>query len=57
MSKYNEKKMVDEIRLLALDMIDNAKSGHPGIALGCAPIMYTLFTEYLNFDYEKQKES
>ena len=42
MSKLNEKKMIDEIRLLALDMIDNAGSGHPGIALSAAPIMYSL---------------
>ena len=50
MSKYNEKKMVDEIRLLALDMINNAKSGHPGIALSAAPMLYTLFAKHMVFD-------
>lgn len=50
MSKYNEKKMVDDIRLLALDMIDNAGSGHPGIALSAAPMLYTLFANHLVFD-------
>ena len=50
MSKYNEKKMVDEIRLLALDMINNAKSGHPGIALSAAPMLYTLFANHMVFD-------
>ena len=50
MSKYNEKKMVDEIRLLALDMINNAKSGHPGIALSGAPMLYTLFANHMVFD-------
>ena len=53
MSKLNEKKMIDEIRLLALDMIDNAGSGHPGIALSAAPIMYSLFTNHLVYDLEK----
>ena len=53
MVKFKQKQIINDIRLLSLDMINTAKSGHPGIALGCAPIMYTLFTEYLNFDYEK----
>ena len=50
MSKFNEKKMVDEIRLLALDMINNAKSGHPGIVLSAAPMLYTLFTNHMVYD-------
>ena len=50
MSKYNEKKMVDDIRLLSLDMINNAKSGHPGIALSAAPMLYTLFANHMVFD-------
>ena len=50
MSKYNEKKMVDDIRLLALDMINNAGSGHPGIALSAAPMLYTLFANHMVFD-------
>lgn len=53
MVKFKQKQIINDIRMLSLDMINNAKSGHPGIALGCAPIMYTLFTEHLNFDYEK----
>lgn len=53
MSKYDEKKMIDEIRMLSLDMINNAGSGHPGIALGAAPIMYSLFSNQLVFDLEK----
>ncbi|MBQ2872520.1 MAG: transketolase [Bacilli bacterium] len=50
MAKYNEKRMVDEIRLLALDMIDNAKSGHPGIVLSAAPMIYTLFANHMVYD-------
>ena len=50
MSKYNEKKMIDDIRLLALDMINNAKSGHPGIALSAAPMLYSLFANHMVYD-------
>lgn len=53
MSKLNEKKMIDEIKLLALDMIDNAGSGHPGIVLSAAPIMYSLFAKHMVYDLEK----
>ena len=53
MSKLDEKKMINEIRLLALDMIDNAGSGHPGIALSAAPMMYSLFANHLVYDLEK----
>ena len=35
------------IRSLCIDMTNKAKSGHPGIALGAAPILYTLYTKHL----------
>ncbi len=54
MSKYDEKRAINDIRLLALDMINEAGSGHPGIALGAAPILYTLFKNHLNFDLERK---
>ena len=54
MAKLNEKKMVNDIRMIALDMIDNANSGHPGIVLSAAPIMYTLFANHLNFDLDRE---
>ena len=53
MSKLNEKKIVNDIRMLGLDMIDNAKSGHPGIVLSATPILYTLFAHHLNIDLER----
>ena len=53
MSKLNDRRMIDDIRSLALDMIHEAGSGHPGIALGAAPILYTLYTYHLNFDLSK----
>lgn len=54
MARLNEKRMINDIRCLALDMINEAGSGHPGIALGAAPIIYTLFTNHLNFDLTKK---
>ncbi len=34
---------IDTLRLLALDTVEKANSGHPGAPLGCAPISYLLF--------------
>ena len=52
--KLNEKRIVNDIRLLALDMINAAGSGHPGIALDAAPTLYTLFAYHLKFDLERK---
>lgn len=52
--KLNEKRIVNDIRLLSLDMINEAGSGHPGIALSAAPILYTLFAYHLKFDLERK---
>ena len=41
---------VNEIKILALDMIRNANSGHPGIVLSAAPILYTLYANHLNIE-------
>ncbi len=46
----NDNKIVNQIRSLGLDMIHEAKSGHPGIVLGAAPILYTLYAKHLKFD-------
>ena len=45
--KDNDIRAVNEIKILAIDMINNAKSGHPGVVLSAAPILYTLFTRHL----------
>jgi transketolase len=34
---------IDTLRLLAVDAVQKANSGHPGAPLGCAPILYLLF--------------
>lgn len=49
-SDINQTKIIDQIRCLSIDMINEAKSGHPGICLGAAPIIYTLYAHNLNID-------
>ncbi len=34
---------IDTLRLLAVDTVEKARSGHPGAPMGCAPIAYALF--------------
>ncbi len=46
---------VNALRVIAAEEITKAKSGHPGIALGAAPILHTLFTKHLNINYEDEK--
>ena len=41
---------VNALRILSAEAIDKAKSGHPGLPLGCAPIAYTLFQNHLAFN-------
>lgn len=40
----------DNIRLLAVSMVENAKSGHPGGAMGGADFINVLFSEFLVYD-------
>lgn len=48
-------KVVNNMRALGIDMIENANSGHPGIVLGAAPILYTLYAKHLKFNPEDEK--
>lgn len=45
-----DKKIVDHIRGLGIDMIAKSNSGHPGIVLGASPIISTLYANHLKFD-------
>ena len=47
MSKMDES-AINSIKILALDMINRAGSGHPGIVLGAAPIIYALYKDHLD---------
>ncbi len=40
----------DNIRILSAAMVEKAKSGHPGGAMGGADFVHTLYTEFLNYD-------
>ena len=45
-----EQLSVSAIRSLVIDGVNKANSGHPGMALGSAPILYTLYTKHLITD-------
>ena len=45
-----QKTTINAIRILSAEAIEKAKSGHPGLPLGCAPIAYTLFQNFLKFN-------
>ena len=42
--------MADALRVLAMDAVEQAKSGHPGMPMGMADIAAVLFTQFLRFD-------
>lgn len=50
-----DNKTISSLRMLSVDMIEKAKSGHPGLPLGSTPMLYTLYKDFLNFNPEKPK--
>ena len=50
-----DNEIIANIKSLAIDMIDEAKSGHPGIVLGAAPIIYTLYAKHLEVSIKDSK--
>ncbi|HYD26870.1 transketolase [Brevundimonas sp.] len=42
--------MADAIRVLAMDGVEKAKSGHPGMPMGMADVATVLFSKFLKFD-------
>jgi len=42
-----QKQAINSLRILSVEAIERANSGHPGIALGAAPTMYTLWANHL----------
>lgn len=51
----NEERIISAIKALSIAEISKAKSGHPGIALGAAPILYTLYSRHMNIDVTNDK--
>jgi transketolase len=41
---------INTIRTLTIDAVERAKSGHTGMPMGMAPVAYTLWTRFLNYD-------
>jgi transketolase len=44
------RRMANALRALAMDAVEKAKSGHPGMPMGMADIAAVLFTQFLRFD-------
>ena len=44
------KKVADNVRILSVSMVEKAKSGHPGGAMGGADFVTVLFSEFLEYD-------
>jgi transketolase len=51
-ANYKLNKAADNIRILAAAMVEKAKSGHPGGAMGGADFINLLYTEFMHFDPE-----
>ncbi len=43
---------INTIRTLSIDAVQQANSGHPGAPMGLAPVAYTLWQQFLNYDPE-----
>lgn len=50
-----ERKAINTIRTLAIDAIQKANSGHPGLPMGAAPMAYTLWTRHLRHNPSNPK--
>src|SRR5437763_15817832 len=50
MTRVDHSRMANAIRALAMDAVEKAKSGHPGLPMGAADIATVLFPQFLKFD-------
>jgi transketolase len=50
LSRAEHDRLANAIRALAMDAVEQAKSGHPGLPMGAADIATVLFTRFLKFD-------
>lgn len=48
-------KCVNALRILSAEAIQKAKSGHPGICMGAAPVGFELYADILNYSYTNPK--
>ncbi|MEA4822232.1 MAG: transketolase [Erysipelotrichales bacterium] len=49
----NQQLAINTIRILGVDAVNKAKSGHPGMVLGSAPTMFTLYSNFINANPKK----
>src|SRR6476469_4785558 len=49
-SAMSHERMANLVRALAMDAVEQAKSGHPGLPMGAADVATVLFTRFLKFD-------
>jgi transketolase len=50
MTQVDHTRMANAIRGLAMDAVEKANSGHPGLPMGAADVATVLFTQFLKFD-------
>ena len=55
MANVDHTRMANAIRGLAMDAVEKAKSGHPGLPMGAADVATVLFTQFLKFDASTPK--
>ncbi|HWX85153.1 MAG TPA: transketolase, partial [Xanthobacteraceae bacterium] len=55
MTQVDHTGMANAIRGLAMDAVEKAKSGHPGLPMGAADIATVLFTQFLKYDAGEPK--
>ena len=46
---------INTVRLLAIDAVQKANSGHPGMPMGAAPMAHVLFSKFMNFNPSNSK--
>lgn len=54
-AKQLDQLCINTIRFLAVDAVQKANSGHPGMPMGCAPIAYRLYTKFMRYNPENPK--
>eukprot|EP00276_Gloeochaete_wittrockiana_P009105 CAMPEP_0184644108 /NCGR_PEP_ID=MMETSP0308-20130426/863_1 /TAXON_ID=38269 /ORGANISM="Gloeochaete witrockiana, Strain SAG 46.84" /LENGTH=786 /DNA_ID=CAMNT_0027072441 /DNA_START=106 /DNA_END=2466 /DNA_ORIENTATION=+ len=45
-----DEQCVNSIRFLAIDAVEKANSGHPGLPMGCAPMAYVMWTKFMKYN-------
>ena len=45
-----QNKIINTLRVISAEMVQEANSGHPGMPLGCAPMMYVLWLKIMNYN-------